>query len=143
MASKLFFKKHIKTNVLVQQQQQQPECKDEGLILFFNFLRNNILFFFLKGVEIKTPTPKPLKKNSKDSKTMLYASTPMLTVLSKDEEHQSRQLSTTRSPLKSVRDFFRNRFHFSNKTGNKNMTQSVVVENKSNETILVVDTDEK
>ncbi len=98
----------------------------------------------------KTPTPKPLKKNSKNlSSSSLYASSPALS-LQQPQEELSKPASVSTSRLKSVRNFFRNKFNLNNKTANKRPIISsplVALSNNNIETttisMIVLDTDEK
>ena len=102
----------------------------------------------------KPPTPKPLKKNSKNlSSSSLYASSPALSLQQqlKTEQEEVPKNSVSTSRLKSVRNFFRNKFNFNNKTANKTtiISSPVVALSKNIETnetttsMIVLDTDEK
>lgn len=124
MASKLF--KKNKNSTTIQKNEEEKELKS------------------------KIPTPKPLKKNSQNlSSSSLYASSPALS-LQQPQEELSKPSSVSTSRLKSVRNFFRNKFNFNNKTANKRPIISsplVALSNNNIETttisMIVLDTDEK
>lgn len=142
-------------------------------ILFISLVTYSCIYFYflilLKKIQTldlasKPPTPKALKKTSKNlSTSSLYASSPTLSLQQDSntcevENEVPKRSSISTNRLKSLRDFFRNTFNLNNKTGNKaskivspvivapqtlGKKANIVDSSEATRSITVLDTDEK